>query len=215
MSDDVFHELREEYRGAPLDERRVDPEPLALFARWFDDAVRADIRLANGMTLATVGPDGQPSARIVLLKSIDEHGLVFFTSHHSRKAGDLAGQPRAALLFWWMPLERQVRVEGTVEQVPGEISDEYFATRPRASNLSAMASPQSEVVADRRVLEDRVAELEVEWQGKDLERPPHWGGYRLAPAMFEFWQGRLDRLHDRVRYRRSDDGSWQIARLAP
>ena len=215
MSDDVFHRLREEYSGTPLDERTVAREPRALFDRWFEDAVRAGIRLANGMTLATVGPDGQPSARVVLLKSIDESGLVFFTNYRSRKARDLAWEPKAALLFWWMPLERQVRIEGTVEQVAGEVSDEYFASRPRPSNLSAMASPQSDPVPDRRVLEDRVSELEAEWRDRELTRPAHWGGYRLLPEMFEFWQGRPDRLHDRIRYQRADDGSWQISRLAP
>ncbi|MCG8417079.1 MAG: pyridoxamine 5'-phosphate oxidase [Proteobacteria bacterium] len=215
MSDEVFAELREEYPGEPLTRESADPNPVVQFGRWFDDAVRADIRLANGMTLATVGPDGQPSARIVLLKGYDDQGFVFYTNYDSRKGRELAESPLAALLFWWMPLQRQVRIEGRVHKVTPATSDEYFRSRPRASNMSAMASPQSQTVPDRQWLERRVATLETEWDGRDLVRPDNWGGYRLVPRRFEFWQGRADRLHDRLGYYRHHDRSWTIERFAP
>ena len=215
MKHEVSKDLREEYSGTPLDLADVAASPFHQFARWFDEAVAAQVKLANGMTLATVGPDGRPSARVVLLKSYDEHGFVFYTSYQSRKAQELTVHPWASLLFWWAPLERQIRVEGCAARVSAAVSDEYFATRPRASNLSAMASPQSQTVSSRRWLEDRVAQLEREWQGRPLVRPDDWGGYRLEPERFEFWQGRPDRLHDRVCYQKVPDGQWRIERLAP
>jgi pyridoxamine 5'-phosphate oxidase len=166
------------------------------------------------MVLATAGPDGQPSARVVLLKRFDARGFVFFGNHESRKAEDLARNPTAALLFWWPDLHRQVRVEGGVERLGAADSDAYFATRPRASNLSAMASRQSRVVASRAALEADVSSCTTAWEGRELERPGNWGGYCLMPRAFEFWQGRQDRLHDRLRYRAAAQG-WTRERLCP
>ena len=216
--DDVMPGIRQEYDGEPLDESLVDPSPFVEFRRWFDAAVAANIPLANAMTLSTVSRDGQPSGRIVLLKEIDERGLVFFTNYNSKKSDDLTRNPRASLLFWWMPLQRQVRIEGVVSMIADADSDEYFASRPRASNLSAMASPQSEAVPNRAALEMAVAALDERLDGKQLVRPARWGGYRVRPVAFEFWQGRLDRLHDRIRYRATSDelhSTWSISRLAP
>ena len=215
MDDRVFDRLREEYTGKPLSQESASSCPFEQFKSWFDAAVAAGIRLANGMALATVGRDGQPSTRIVLLKHYDERGFVFFSNYESRKGRELSGNSRASLLFWWTPLERQIRIEGRVERASVEVSDAYFATRPRPSNLSAMASPQSEVVSERGWLEERVAELEIEWRDRALIRPRSWGGFRLVPERFEFWQGRLDRLHDRLCYQRTDTDTWNIARLAP
>lgn len=215
MSERTFAELREEYAGEPLDEATVAADPVEQFRRWFDDAVRASIRMANGMTLATVSADGQPSARIVLLKGYDERGFVFYTHYESRKAAEIEASGRAALLFWWQPIDRQVRIEGEIERVSKQESDAYFATRPRASNLSAMASPQSRSMPDREWLQARVADLEQQ-RGVDdvLVRPETWGGYRVMPRLVEFWQGRPNRLHDRLCYRRHE-AAWQVERLAP
>lgn len=193
--------------------------PLEQFRVWFDEAVAAGIPLANGMTLATTSPDGQPAARIVLLKGFDERGFVFYTNYDSRKgqeveARDSVARGRAALLFWWEPLSRQVRIEGTVVRVSDEESDAYFASRPRESNLSAMASPQSQVVDSRGWLAERVRDLDRAWAGKALVRPPSWGGYRVVPERLELWQGRPDRLHDRLCYRWENE-RWRIERLAP
>lgn len=212
--DETLAALRQEYAGAPLDERDVDADPIAQFRRWLDDAVRAEIPLANGMTLATVGEGGQPSARIVLLKQADDSGFVFFTSYDSRKGRELAANPLAALVFWWAPLHRQVRIEGRVEPTEADISDRYFHARPPASNVSAIASPQSAPVANRAELERRVEEVLASQPEAALARPSTWGGYRLTPRMLELWQGREDRLHDRLRYR-LDAGRWVIDRLAP
>jgi len=210
----TLEQLREEYARAELSRRTLLDDPFAQFRRWFDQAMEARIPLANGMTLATVSAEGQPSARNVLLKDLDARGFVFYTNRRSRKGRELAGNPRASLCFWWVPLERQVCILGTTEEVSDEESDGYFATRPRDSNLSAMASNQSEVVASRAELDTRVAELREEWKGKKLARPAHWGGYRVVPSSIEFWQGRLNRLHDRFRYRREGE-HWVIERLAP
>jgi pyridoxamine 5'-phosphate oxidase len=211
-----FDHLRQEYEGRALDEAEMAADPVVQVRRWLDDAVAAGLPIANGMTLATASAHGQPSARIVLLKEIDDRGVVFYTSYDSSKGQELAANPRAAAVLWWAPLHRQIRVQGRVQRVSAAESDAYFATRPRASNLSAMASPQSQVVADRAALEARVAELAAEWQGRDLVRPASWGGYRLVPDSFELWQGRGDRLHDRLRYVRDGaGGAWRIERLAP
>ncbi len=212
-------DLRIEYMRETLDESDVAPDPYREFEHWLDEAVKAQVPEPNAMTLATVGPDGQPSARIVLLKGFDERGFVFFTNYASRKGRELAASARAALLFFWADLERQVRIEGSVEKVPASESVEYFASRPRASRLSAWASPQSESIAGRAALEARFAEAEARFRsaGEHVPRPPHWGGYLLTPAMLEFWQGRQSRMHDRVRYRRdpAHPGAWAIDRLAP
>ena len=189
----------------------LDPDPLAQFAAWFLAAGEAGVPVPEAMALATATADGAPSARMVLLKGFDERGFVFFTSYGSRKGIELAANPRAALLFHWQPLGRQVRVEGTVAQVSGEESDAYFRSRPLGSRLSAIASNQSEPVGARAELEARVAALEGE---PDPPRPPDWGGYVLAPVAYEFWQHRDDRLHDRFRYER-EAGSWRIDRLGP
>ena len=192
----------------------VDPDPLEQFRRWYAEAGEAGIRAPQAMALATAGADGAPSVRMVLLKGADEDGFVFFTGYVSRKAAELDANPRAALLFHWDALGRQVRIEGRVERVPGQESDAYFATRPRGAQLAAAASQQSSVLRDRAEIDDRVAELAREHEGSDVRRPDHWGGYRLVPHTYEFWQHRDDRMHDRLRYRRSN-GDWVVERLSP
>ena len=210
--------LRTDYKRETLDESQVDPDPYRQFARWFDEAVKAELPEPNAMTLATVGVDRRPSARIVLLKGYDAGGFVFFTNYASRKGHELAAHPQAALLFHWVELERQVRIEGVAGKVDDAESDEYYASRPRLSRLGAGASPQSRTVADRSALEASFAAIEAQYRdhGDSVPRPPHWGGYRLVPEMLEFWQGRRSRMHDRVRYRRNvETGGWLIDRLAP
>ena len=192
----------------------ADADPVVQFARWFDDAEAAGVRAPNAMAIATATPEGAPSVRMVLLKGHGEDGFVFFTGYLSRKAGELDANPRAALLFYWDPLGRQVRVEGTVERVDATESDEYFALRPRGAQLAASASRQSSVLRDREEIDARVAELAREHEGEDVPRPEHWGGYRLRPDAYEFWQHRESRAHDRLRYRR-DAGAWTMERLSP
>jgi pyridoxamine 5'-phosphate oxidase len=197
-----------------LHEAELLSDPIRQFAHWFHDAIEAKIPLAEGMTLATVDGEGRPSARVVLLKDFDERGFTFYTNYQSRKAIELDGNPHAALCFWWGPLERQVRIEGEVERVAEEESDAYFATRPRGSQIGAWASPQSSPIESRQALEAAAFALIEKYAGKDVPRPPHWGGYRLHPRALEFWQNRDDRLHDRFRYERTADG-WTITRLGP
>jgi pyridoxamine 5'-phosphate oxidase len=201
--------------GTALDENTVDRDPIKLFRNWFDAAIASGSRLPESMTLATATKDARPSARVVLLKQVDEAGFVFYTNYRSAKAKELDENPQAALVFYWVGLDRQVRVEGSIERVSAAESDEYFKTRPRESQLGALASPQSEVIESREVLEKSLRELEEEYRDREVERPSHWGGYRLRPVHIEFWENRPGRLHDRIAYDLQGDGSWSIARLAP
>lgn len=205
--------MRNEYMRASLDEADAAADPFAQFQRWFDEAVRAELPTPNAMTLATVAADGAPGARIVLLKGVDQHGFVFYTNYQSRKGRELAVNPRAVLVFHWIELEREVRIEGAVEKTSAAESDAYFSSRPLGSRHAAIASPQSSVVANRAALESRFAEV-AKNQGDAPARPAHWGGYRLNPIAVEFWQGRRNRLHDRLLYTRAN-GRWGISRLAP
>jgi pyridoxamine 5'-phosphate oxidase len=212
--DDEIRNRRINYRHGELDVRHAAPDPFEQFRVWLDDALRTEgIIEPNAMSLATVGSGGRPSARIVLLRQWDSRGFVFFTNYESRKAAELVAGAQAALLFWWGALERQIRVEGTVERILEVESDAYFATRPRGHRLSAWASHQSAVVESREVLQRAIADAEERFPG-DVPRPPFWGGYRVVPDRFEFWQGRPNRVHDRIAYARNADG-WELARLAP
>ena len=207
----AFDELRQDYDGAPLVEGLCENSPRAQFDGWFDAAVARGIEMPNAMTLATVDALGVPQARIVLLKELDTEGFVFFTNYESRKGTELAGNNKASMMFWWKELARQVRISGEVHKVTADVSDAYFASRPRESNLAAMASDQSRTLKSRDVLESRMRDLD----SGELVRPAHWGGYRLVANRFEFWQGRPDRAHDRLEYTLGADGTWQIERLYP
>lgn len=206
---------REDYDGQSLDPVLVDPDPVVQFRSWFDDAVAAETPEPAAMALATVDPDGRPTSRWVLLRGLDDRGFAFYTNRESAKARDLAAHPHAALTFGWLALHRSVRVTGPVQPLPDAESDTYFALRPRGAQIGAWASPQSAVLESREELERRVAEVQERFAGGDVPRPPHWGGYVVRPEAIEFWQGRPDRLHDRVRYARADGGAWRIERLAP
>src|SRR5262245_4515508 len=207
-------DLRREYTLQGLSEADVHVDPVEQFRVWLENALAAGVPEANAMTLATTKPDGRPSARIVLLKHFDANGFLFFTNYQSRKGRELAANPTAALLFFWPQLERQVRIEGTVTFSTAEESDAYFRGRPLESRLGASASPQSNVVSGREELERMLAEFRLQYPGDEVPRPPHWGGYRLTPEVFEFWQGRPGRLHDRLEYFRVG-GAWRLRRLAP
>jgi pyridoxamine 5'-phosphate oxidase len=206
--------LRREYAAARLDEAEVDRDPIRQFARWFEEARQAELLEPNAMTLATASADGSPSARIVLLRSADERGFAFFTDYRSRKGRELEANPRAALVFYWGELERQVRVSGTVSRVSRDENEAYFLSRPRGSRLGAWTSHQSTVIEARADLEERLEAMAARFEGGDVPLPPHWGGFRVRPDAIEFWQGRENRLHDRVRYLR-EAGAWKVERLSP
>jgi pyridoxamine 5'-phosphate oxidase len=205
---------RVEYGRGSLDVTTVDPDPIRQFERWFAEAQEASVQEPNAMTLATATPDGVPSARVVLLKGVDPGGFVFFTDYRSRKGTELAANPEAALVFFWQPLERQVRVVGPVGRTSPEESARYFGSRPEGSRLGAWSSVQSSVLSGRDQLEAAVARTKERFEGREIVCPPHWGGFRLSPRTVEFWQGRASRLHDRILYRREND-RWVIERLAP
>ncbi|MGE5182087.1 MAG: pyridoxamine 5'-phosphate oxidase [Acidobacteriota bacterium] len=207
--------IGEEYQGRVLEPEACDPDPVVEVRRWLAEAIAAELPTPNAMTLATVDDRGRPAARIVLLKEIDDRGLVFYTNYDSRKGHDLAAHPCAALVLFWEPFHRQIRVEGAIERVSAAESDAYFASRPRGSQLGAIASPQSQPLPDRKTLADRVAAVATAHGEAPLPRPAHWGGYRVLPDMIELWQGQPSRLHDRVRYRRDAGGAWTRDRLAP
>ena len=198
-----------------LDEKLVESDPIQQFQKWFQAAVDANLPLPEAMSLSTVSREGKPSARMVLLKRVDQKGFVFFTNYRSSKAKDLEANNNAALVFFWPQLEKQVRVEGTVTKTTAAESREYFASRPRGSQIGAWASPQSEIIFSRAELEHRQAELEELYRDREIDCPEHWGGYCLQPERIEFWKGRSDRLHDRLLYEREVNGSWSIKRLAP
>ena len=206
-------EMRQEYMRAGFDEAQAASDPFQQFQSWFQDAVSSGLPMPNAMTLATADASSRPTARAVLLKGFDAGGFVFYTNYRSRKGRELAANPLACLLFTWEELERQVRIDGRAEKVAESESDEYFATRPLGSQISAWASPQSEVVTSRAVIEARCAEMEKRF-GASVPRPPYWGGYCVVPSAIEFWQGRVNRLHDRILYRR-EGSAWTMERLAP
>lgn len=211
MINQKIADLRLDYSLATLNEQDMASGPVQQFDRWWVEAIQSELEEPNAMTLATSTTDGKPSARIVLLKSFDDNGFLFFTNYESRKGHELAVNPQVTLLFFWKELQRQVRIEGTVSKAATAISDEYFSSRPVGSQMGAIASPQSQVIPGRSFLEDKVKALE----GKTLQRPEHWGGYLVKPLQVEFWQGRSSRLHDRLLYTLGEDGSWEISRLAP
>jgi pyridoxamine 5'-phosphate oxidase len=207
-------DLRKDYSRASLSELDVAPDPIAQFSMWLDEAIKVEIPEPTAMSVATVGPDGKPSLRIVLLKQIDAAGLTWFTNYHSRKGSEIAQHPYVALLFHWVELERQVRIEGKAERLAASESDAYFYSRPLASQLSAIASAQSQPVDRRETLEAQLAVAQQKY-GAQPVRPEYWGGYRVVPEKLEFWQGRRSRLHDRVVYTRTTDGAWSRQRLQP
>ena len=213
-SEKSLQDLREDYAKGSLDIGDVLPDPIEQFRKWFADAQAAKIHEPNGMTLATAMRDGAPSARIVLLKDVSADGFVFYTNYESRKGQELAENPRASLVFWWDPLERSVRIDGTVSRVGRATSKAYFDTRPQKSRIGASISKQGSVVPDRRGLEDEFAKLDAQY-GEAVPLPDFWGGYLVRPTAIEFWQGRRSRVHDRLRYRRDAAGAWVIERLAP
>ncbi len=215
MIDKSIADLRKDYTLENLNEEEIDKNPFIQFKIWFNQSVAAQLPEPNAMTLATCTPDGKPSARMVLLKDIDERGFVLFTNYKSQKGQEISVNPQAALVFWWAELERQVRIVGTVEKISSAQSDSYFEVRPPFSRLGAWASNQSEVIANRDVLESQLIEFQRKYENQEVPRPAHWGGFRVIPQEIEFWQGRSSRLHDRLRYTLIDNGNWKIERLSP
>ena len=208
-------DLRKDYKMLSLDEHEISRSPFKQFQQWWEEALKADIEEVNAMTLATASAAGVPSARIVLLKGYDENGFVFFTNYNSYKGQDLLENPRACLVFFWKELERQVRITGLVQKVNSAESDEYFMSRPAGSRIGAWVSPQSQVIRDRQWLDENEKEQLRKFEGKEITRPDHWGGYRVNPITIEFWQGRSNRLHDRIQYSLDEKGEWKVERLAP
>ena len=208
-------DLRRNYSRQMLLEQDVSPDPIVQFQRWFDQALQAQVPEPNAMTLATVAADGKPSARVVLLKDCDPQGFVFYTNFQSRKGRELQQNSWASLVFWWAELERQVRIEGAVQPVSEDEANTYFASRPRGSQLGAWVSQQSQVIPNRTLLETKLQALEIEYGDRVIPRPAHWGGFRLRPVSIEFWQGRPNRLHDRLRYQLNPEQNWIIERLSP
>lgn len=207
--------IRKEYKQQTLLETDVLADPVAQFTKWWDDALKSEIEEVNAMTLATADKNGMPAARIVLLKEFSEKGFVFFTNYNSHKGNELEANPNACLVFFWKELERQVRISGQVKKINAKESDEYFASRPEGSRIGAWASPQSHVINSREVIEENSRRYQQQFTGGNIPRPPHWGGYSVIPVVIEFWQGRPNRLHDRIRYNLQDDHTWKIERLAP
>ena len=209
-----INEIRKEYKLHTFYEQDAAGDAIEQFTRWWNEALNSEIDEVNAMTLATASKTGIPSARIVLLKGYDENGFVFFSNYKSLKGKELAENPHAALIFFWKELERQIRIEGLVEKISAQESDEYFFSRPESSRIGAWASPQSEVIENRELLDENVKKFSTSFAG-NIPRPAHWGGYRVMPAVIEFWQGRSSRLHDRLRYTKSENSNWKIERLAP
>jgi pyridoxamine 5'-phosphate oxidase len=215
MNNDKLQDMREEYASAELSENSVKADPIKQFTVWFDEAQEAKVPEQNAMTLSTATTDGRPSARIVLLKGYSDAGFVFFTNYLSRKGKEIGKNPMGALTFFWPSLERQVRIEGVLEKVSKEDSDRYFHSRPKNSQVGAVASPQSQEIPDRAFIEKKWEELAVAYEGKEVPKPSFWGGYILKPRLIEFWQGRPNRLHDRILYKKIDNKNWKKVRLAP
>ena len=212
--DNAISDIRKDYSLHTLNEDDVAKNPIEQFSKWWHEALKSEITEVNAMTLATISADTKPSARIVLLKGYDESGFVFYTNYESHKGKDLAINANAALVFFWKEIERQVRIEGITEKVNAEESDAYFLSRPAGSRIGALASPQSQIIKNRNILEENVIKLKEEFTNS-IPRPPHWGGYRVMPQLIEFWQGRSNRLHDRLQYTKTAYGSWKVERLAP
>jgi pyridoxamine 5'-phosphate oxidase len=208
-------DIRKEYKLRSLSEKDALKDPFSQFDKWWQETIRSGVDEPNAMTLATASADGMPDARIVLLKGFDTQGFTFFTNYNSAKGMQMLENPRAALVFFWKELERQVRISGLISLTTAKISDEYFNSRPEGSRIGAWASPQSEAIESREWLEENEKKYQEEWADRSITRPPHWGGYILKPVRMEFWQGRPSRLHDRLLYTLSKSGSWKIERLAP
>ena len=208
-------DIRKNYSQKKLTEKKADPNPMKQFAKWWKQAVDSKIDEVNAMTLATASSDGMPSARIVLLKGVEENGFIFFTNYESYKGKQMAENPKACLVFFWKELERQIRITGLIEKISTASSDVYFYSRPVESQIGAIASPQSQIIKSRDWLDTHYKELKKQLKGKTIQRPEHWGGYIVKPVIIEFWQGRLSRLHDRLQYSLEDNGKWKIERLAP